>query len=90
MPDDLLASFPLGWEGVSDWGWGGLGHASVRVAVHGRGRVARGAVLVRSAEPGGEVAGDGGEAGGWRVEALDDAASSARTAIGDRSLNRPC
>ena len=20
VPDDLLASFPLGWEGVSDWG----------------------------------------------------------------------
>ena len=25
VPDDLLASFPLGWEGVSDWGWGGWG-----------------------------------------------------------------
>ena len=23
VPDDLLASFPLGWEGVSDWGAGG-------------------------------------------------------------------
>ena len=22
VPDDLLASFPLGWDGVSDWGWG--------------------------------------------------------------------
>ena len=25
VPDDLLASFPLGWEGVSDWGWGAWG-----------------------------------------------------------------
>ena len=25
VPEDLLASFPLGWEGVSDWGWGGWG-----------------------------------------------------------------
>ena len=24
VPDDLLASFPLGWEGVSGWGVGGL------------------------------------------------------------------
>ena len=23
VPDDLLTSFPLGWEGVSGWGWGG-------------------------------------------------------------------
>ena len=25
VPDDLLTSFPLGWEGVSDWGWEGWG-----------------------------------------------------------------
>ena len=35
-------------------GYGGLDRARARVAVHRCGRIARGAVLVRSAEPGGE------------------------------------
>ena len=76
VPDNILESFPLGWEGedplgrddgLPDWGAEGWIAHRARVVGHRCGRVARGTVLVRSAEPGGAVAGDGEEAGGWGV-----------------------
>ena len=58
VPDDLLASFPLGWGGCLGLEGLGMDHASDRMGVYCRGCIARSPVLVRSAEPGGNVAGN--------------------------------
>ena len=60
---------------------GGLDRARARVVGHRRGRIAGGAVLVRSAEPGGEVDGHGGEAGGRRRLTVVDAIAALDGAV---------
>ena len=74
----------------SGLGYGGLDRARARVVGHRRGRIAGGAVLVRSAEPGGEVDGHGGEAGGRRrVTVVDSIAALDGAVKPGKRLDRP-